>query len=155
MNLGRYIMIGGLIAAIVLTIVFTTNNHKSAEAVENEVLSEVELTGLEKKGDSELKEFYGLSRDDVVGYALYAPSSSTEPEEWFLVKASDREQLESIRRAAEMRLKVQKESLKKSGKELLEKLDKALICERGEFLMVAIGAQAPELEKAFQKSVRH
>lgn len=145
-----------LIAIIVFMFVNAPNNNKSIETVGQEVVKYLaEDSTMEEKGQSELKRYYGISRDDVEGFVLYGPTNSADVSEMLIVKALDQKDVDSLRKAVERRRNTRLETFAESGGTQVDTLNKAQIKVRGKFVFYCVGSQANRLSEAFTKSIKN
>ena len=150
---GRYVMAVCLVALIVFLALTSPNNEKSIEALSEEIIGSGGIGELELKGQSELKRYYGIGRDDVEGFVLYGPVNSADVSEFLLVKVKDKDEMDRVRKAVEGRKYERLQTFSGAGGTQTQLLNDARLKVRGDFLFYCVGENADMYADSFVKYV--
>lgn len=118
-------------------------------AVAGKIEEKAELRKLQKAGERELKQYYRLNAKDFEGAALYLAESAMEVEEVLLIKTKDEAQTEEVQKAAEQRLSARKADFEGYGAKQMKLLQSAALEVRGNYVLLAVSADADTFKKAF------
>lgn len=147
-------------AAVVIMIIYIFSllkaEHESTavfEDVESAVVSAADMSTRQKAENRMIKRLYGFASGDYDGVALYYPTTNMGAEEIMLIKLSDLSQRESVLAAVNERLASQKKSFDGYGTAQMELLGDAIIDDKGNYILFAVGADAKEIAEVFENSL--
>ncbi len=92
----------------------------------------------------DFKRIFGLNAEDYEGVAYFKPISQMDVEELLIVKVKSEDQIETLEKAVEERIKSQKNSFDGYGAAQCALLEKAIVKEKGNFLFYCT---SPDAEK--------
>lgn len=123
------------------------------ETVAGAVTKAVDMERLSLGDNRMLRRLYGIQAGDYENVVLYVSGSNMEVEEILIVKLRDLDQAETVKEAAEARVKKQLKSFEGYGPEQCSLLKSHVLDVRGNYILFLVNEKAAEAEKAFRKSL--
>ena len=141
-----------VIAALLVFIIVMASAGSSKDIpvsqIENVMDLQPGISELMKKNGRDVTYFLGISPQQCL---YYKSDNIMDVRELFIVKTSDSDEMELAAEAAQARLKRQKDNFTGYGTDQLEKLEHAIIRQKGDYLFYAVGDEADEWLEAFLK----
>ena len=153
--IAKFILIACLLAFVFFTV--------ASDPISDTPIEEVSQVGVEAMGDDTetmdeedgraFKRDFGLSANDYEGVVYYAPASNMEATEVLVVKLSDTSQQQELRDAVETRISQQLNTFEGYAPEQAGLMKDAVLDIRGNYVLYAVGPNAPAARSAFAKSL--
>ena len=112
-------------------------------------------SGLSALDANAFQERFGVSPDGLAAWQLYAAGDSVmDVDELLVAKAVDAEEADRYYLAAQARLAAQKEAFRDYGTDQYDRLERALLWQRGGYLFYAVGRDADAWERQLLTAIR-
>ena len=140
-----------LIAVYILLLLISEGKDAPMENVQEKVLAAVSQEGMRPAGTQDLKQYYGLNAGDLEAVCLYLPDNVMSVNELLLARTADDNTAEAVIEAARNRLETQKENFDGYGVEQTKLLNSAVLEQKGNYVLLIVGADADKALAAFKK----
>ncbi len=123
------------------------------DTVSQAVLDASDLSS-EKQGDNQtIKRYYGLDPASFDQYLIYYPNGVMDVDELLLVRVTDPEAAKEVVDAAHSRIDTQKANFNGYGTNQTELLNKSVIEQRGNYVLLVVADNADQVKAAFEKTL--
>lgn len=129
------------------------NSKALLSAVEEAVVLEMDVSGMEKASNRMVKRLYGLNVNDYEGAVLYVSAFNMNVEEILIVKLKDKSQGKEVQAAAENRRDTQLTNFDGYGVEQCKLLKDSILDVKGNYVLFVVSSEAKKAEKAFLGSL--
>jgi len=147
-----------LVAILAVYIAFIWNmngvSDRSAEAIASDVVSKQDTVEMVKGNDKTLLQFYGLAAIDYDGYVVWSSKKKIDVDELLIIKAKNKDQINTLRDAVDQRVKAQEEAFDGYGTAQMALLRKNIVTTRGNYLFFAVSKKAGDWNSLFVKAVK-
>lgn len=143
-----------MIVLAMFTMSGCTKGYKNitTDEISNNILHEDE--NLKKSDKKMLKRLYGLNSDDYEEVSLCISKSTMEVNELLIIKAKDKNQIESIESAMEQRVSNQLNNFGGYAPEQTKIIEDYELISRGKFVFLCIGENAENNKQIFIESIK-
>lgn len=143
---------GVLMVCLLIFIITAVSRNSSGNAPFSSVKEEMSrlctAAGLLEKDDRAVKSSFDYVPSE---YIYYKSNDIMDVRELFIAKAADDDEMDRIIEAAAHRLAVQIENFTGYGTNQLEKLEHAILMQKGKYYFYAVGDEADEWQSNFIK----
>ena len=146
-------MVAALVIVIIVAMASTGGSAKPIEEVSADAVSLFENEYAEKASERMFKKYYGLNAADYDGVVLYLPKSNIDAQELLIVKCKDEVQSAELINAIESRLDSQKNIFESYEPEQYDLCCRAVVTERGNYILFAVHPDAESINAAFKKAL--
>ena len=150
----KILLIVGLI--VYISLVLNTNSAKDVPFnwVATRMAADSALLSLKEGDANTFLERFGIDPDGCEGWLLYVSDDLMDVSELLIVKAADDSVRERIEDAVAARLDAQKESFRNYGTDQYEKLEHAILWQRGSYLFYGVSDAVDRWEESFLSCIR-
>lgn len=152
-GLVKYILVGLLVCFVCVLLISGGDSSVSVDDVEQAILKDVSVEGLEKADEKTFKKIYGLNVNDYEGVMLYTSTSTMGVDEILVVKMKDNAQAGDLQASIEKRVETQLNNFDGYGVEQCQLLDDCIIKVKGNYVFFAVSPDATAIQKAFLNSL--
>ena len=124
------------------------------DAIAARYAEEMALAELHAADANAVLERFGIDPDGCEGWLRYISDDLREVSELLIVKAPDDEARERVEAAAAARLESQKENFRNYGTDQFDKLEHAILWQRGGYLFYGVSDDVDRWEQTFLDCVR-
>ncbi|HZG73025.1 MAG TPA: DUF4358 domain-containing protein, partial [Chondromyces sp.] len=135
-------------------IVSTESLNIPIEEIEKNISRSTDLSQLKTGNFLKLKQFYGISREEVEEFLLYRAPSNIKADEIAVIKVKGPEQIEIVKEKLLKRVDERAVSFKDYLPEEYFLIEKKEIHVQGTYILLAISKDAAEISKAFEESFK-
>lgn len=153
--IAKFILIACLLAFVFFTVASDPISDTPIEEVSQVVVEAMgdDTETMDEEDGRAFKRDFGLSANDYEGVVYYAPASNMEATEVLVVKLSDTSQQQELRDAVETRIFQQLNTFEGYAPEQAGLMKDAVLDIRGNYVLYAVGPNAPAARSAFAKSL--
>lgn len=122
--------------------------------INKSILNTADLTNMTEGDYKKLRQLYYINKTEVEDYILYAPKTNMDANEILVVKASNEECVDMLKKKIEARVDKQSDSFKDYRPELKLVIDNYKLEEKGQYLYLIISKENEKINKALNKNFR-
>lgn len=153
MKYAKWIFVLVLIGFLYFIMHGDTPSDYPVDDIEKVMIENMNLSGVQKGDDQQLKRFYGLNSADYEGDFLYLSKSNMDVEEILVVKVKNSSQISAVEAAMETRIEVQLNNFNGYGVEQTAMLQNHELVIRGNYLFLGVSKQIDQWKKSFLNSI--
>ncbi|MBQ1407195.1 MAG: DUF4358 domain-containing protein [Eubacterium sp.] len=139
------------VLAVFLTAVYRSSSTTDipVSVIEAELKGLPAVSGMQQCGTREVLHFLEIDTTSLDSFAYYKSTQALGVDEIFIVKAVEKEDLESVRDAVEDRIASQIKTFESYGPEQTARLKHAIVTIRGKYLLYCTAENPDEIEEVF------
>ena len=146
LNIAEGILMICLLIFIITVLTRNTSGNIPMSLIDQEMSSLNGVTDLIRKDDRAASSSFGFVPSD---YIYYKSNDIMDVRELFIAKAADDDEMDRLTEAAAGRLAVQIDNFTGYGTNQLEKLEHAILMQKGDYYFYAVGDEADDWQSHF------
>ncbi|MDD4376764.1 MAG: DUF4358 domain-containing protein [Eubacteriales bacterium] len=137
-----------------LALVYANGNAKNVpmSEISKALISKTDISKMEKCKNKDLTQFIGINYKNYDSYIYYKGKEALSVEELLIVKANNKEDLNSVRDAVESRIDSQISTFEGYGPKQVSQLNNNIIKVKGQYLFYCV-SDTPEVYEGVFKDV--
>jgi len=141
----------GLVLFVILVMKQNSSGYVSMEEIAHMAAGLPGTDGMKLKDAQGTNTVFGMVPDE---YIYYKTDDIMDVRELFIAREPEADAMDQIQEAAALRLKTQMDNFNGYGTDQLDKLEHAIITQRGDYYFYAVGDDADEWQQSFLQMVR-